>query len=280
MSLTPSKLSQIASNIRENEPELLVLSIFDAFEASGYSPFAWKDVKAVAREVLGGDNKEVERHFDRKTAKVDRGMYVRKGSNGAAPAAAPLRRENPARLSKSEGLSWAPAFLAPDSERESWYGEDAGLRRLALQETKCFASYSEGDRACGACPLARFCQEASLARLEELARQLDLEEEARLKEALRLQEQKQDIAQGNLFEAIPAQEVSPAQTPAQEVSPAQTPAQEVSLGDLLAKGLIGQEVLMPFRGVCSYCQGDVNPGVSVIHVKGRGMYHPACAAKL
>ena len=264
MALSSSDLTAIANQFRVcGELGLLVEGVLKEFCALGADPFSWRDAKRVLKDILQDPNpREAEKHFNRLTVKVGFGLYSLKDNPSVvAPPRAP-------RASLSEGLSWAPAFLAPDAERESWYGEDAGLRRLALGQAKCFASFSESDRACGSCPLARFCQEASFSKIDELARLMDSQEEARiLKET----------------EALNAPPAPPAPVTPDGVAPAPVaPAspsgnvQEV-LADLQSRGMTASSPPMPFKGVCSGCFGTVEAGSTVIHVKGRGMYHPVCA---
>ncbi len=282
MALSASDISIIAQDLRaQKDPALLVEAILAALVARGENPFAWRDVKAILKENLPENEvREGERRFDRLTSKVGGGLYIMRDSSVLpTPAKTP-------RASKSEGLSWSPSFLAPDPDRESWYGVDAGLRRLALSSTKCFSSYSEGDKACSQCPLARFCQEASFAKLNELATLLDEQEESRLM-ALAQQASQAPASQAPASQApasqAPASQAPASQAPASQAPASQAPASQAPaslLADLLSRGFDGRELVMPFRGVCSYCGEQVPATASVIQIKGRGMYHPDCAAKL
>jgi len=275
MALSSSDLTTIAQSLQsQKDPAALVDAILADMIARGENPFRWTDVKSILKEVLKDPNpRDAERHFDRITQRQGGGLYALRDSVTSATPAPPRAP----RASRSEGLSWAPAFLAPDQERESWYSEDAGLRRLALGQVKCFASFSESDRACGQCPLARFCQEASFSKMDELARLLDQQEEARI------------VQETEALNAPPAPEVpvtpeapAPSVTPVTPVAPSASSSgtiQEV-LADLQVKGMTASSPPMPFKGVCSGCSETVEAGSTVIHVKGRGMFHPDCAQKL
>ena len=270
-SLTNSDLITIANQFRlTSDLGLLVEGVLKEFVSRGADPFSWKDAKTVLKDILQDPNpREAEKHFNRLTVKVGFGVYSLKDNPTVVAPRAP-------RASRSEGLSWSPSFVAPDQERESWYSEDAGLRRIALGQVKCFGSHSEQDRACGTCPLARFCQEASFAKMDELARLLDQQEEARL------------VQETEALNAPPAPEVPvtpEAQAPS--VTPvSQTPTPPASqtvpwiLAALQVKGMTASSPPMPFTGVCSGCSETVEAGSTVIHVKGRGMFHPDCAQKL
>jgi len=274
MALSSSQILSFTQSLNGiSSPSLAVDILLGLFEKEGLVPVSWADMSKVLRGVYENPlPRDFGAHFDSLMERSgERGMYVRKGA-GPSPERAPARAP---RASKSEGLSWAPSFIAPDQERESWYSEDAGLRRLALGQVKCFASYSEQDRACGSCPLARFCQEASFAKMDELARLLDQQEEARI-----LQET--EALNAPPAPVTPEAPVSPSVTP---VAPSVTPApssgnvQDV-LADLQSRGMTASSPPMPFKGVCSGCSGTVEAGSTVIHVKGRGMFHPDCAAKI
>lgn len=250
-------------------PEVAVETLLTLLDKEGISPVSWNSVSecfVTAYRITS--TREYGKVFDKiMKPSGQRGYYVRKDSS---PSALPPRAP---RASRSEGLSWAPSFLAPDQERESWYGEDAGLRRLALGQVKCFASFSESDRACGSCPLARFCQEASFSKMDELARLMDSQEEARI------------LQETEALNAPPAPPAPPAPVTPDGVAPAPAPVAPASpsgnvleiLADLQSRGMTASSPPMPFKGVCSGCFGTVEAGSTVIHVKGRGMYHPVCA---
>ncbi len=69
--------------------------------------------------------------------------------------------------------------------------------------------------------------------------------------------------------------------PAPSVTPAPSSSSVTEvLAALTAKGMTASSPPMPFKGVCSGCSGTVEAGNTVVHVKGRGMYHPDCAQKL
>lgn len=319
MAFSTEDLSSIAAKIDRSLPlEELVSWVLEEFVRRGELPFAWKDVKWVCREVLGDGPalRDAERAFDRRVTKVDRGLYALRG--GATPPRSASAAPQPARLlnipasprgqSKPSGVSWAPRVLSPDPGKESWYGEDAGLRRLAVAQSKCFGGWSDTDFACTSCPLARWCQEAALAKLDELARALDKEEEDRLSQAQPAQPAQVQPAQVQPAQVQPAQVAQVAQvaqntaTPsAAPPSPAQVQAQtqtwaqaqtpdskdsdplfgelgtEEVVRNLTAGGATASIVPMPFRGVCTGCEEEAPAGESMIYIRGKGMFHPECA---
>lgn len=311
MAFSTEDLSSIAAKIdRSLSVEELVSWVLEEFVRGGELPFAWKDVKWVCREVLGDGPalRDAERAFDRRVTKVDRGLYVLRGgatpprSAPAAPQPARLLNISPRGQSKPSGVSWAPRVLSPDAGKESWYGEDAGLRRLAVAQSKCFGGWSDTDFACTSCPLARWCQEAALAKLDELARALDKEEEDRLSQIQPAQIQPARVQPAQVQPAQPAQVAQNTATPsAAPPSPAQVQAQtqtwvqaqtpdsnnsdplfgelgtEEVVRNLTAGGATASIVPMPFRGVCTGCEQEAPAGESMVYIRGKGMFHPECA---
>ena len=285
MPLTPETLKTLASSVTHLRGDLLVEEVLSAIVSLGEVPFAWKDVKAICREVLGDGEalRDAEKAFDRRVSKVDRGLYVIRGSTprlASRPATAPQALRT--RLSSPEGISWNPTLVEPNPERESWYSEDVGLRNLAIQSTKCFESWSDSDPSCRACPLARWCQEASFSKMEELARTLDAENELELNG-----EEAPDEVQ--TLETVPeAQILQEAQTPQTATQilesffpEVQTPDSiEGVLSALKARGLEASKIPLPFGGVCSGCGAVVIAGSDLIHIRSKGVYHPACAQAL
>ena len=119
------------------------------------------------------------------------------------------------------------------------YGDDAGLRRLAVEGHRCFGSWSTRSAQCGACPLASMCQQAGMADFAEVAAALDAKTEADL-----------------------AANAAPAPAPAPT-------ADEVSFD--------GDTVETPFDLTCSVCDGRIKAGTPVAHIPGTGAVHPHCA---
>ena len=254
--MTPSQESALKALLDKSQtPQQSVDALIAGFEAQGLSPVSWRVMSKFLKSFFGDLDRSYEKHFDSLMEPVGRGFYVRKGGGGVLerPPRAP-------RASRSEGLSWSPAFLAPDQERESWYSEDAGLRRLALSQTKCFSSYSEGEKSCGVCPLARFCQEASFAKMDELARLLDEQEEARI------------LAESS----SQPQASSTSQASSQPQSESSNKEEEV-IAALAAKGINAKVLIMPFAGVCSACNGQIAAGEKALSGWLRGLFHVGCA---
>jgi len=282
--LTPETLKTLASSLTHLRGDLLVEEVLSAIVSLGEVPFAWKDVKAICREVLGDGEalRDAEKAFDRRVSKVDRGLYVLRGSAprlASRPATAPQALRT--RLSNPEGISWNPALVEPNPERESWYGEDAGLRNLAIQSTKCFESWSDSEPSCRACPLARWCQEASLSKMEELARTLDAENELFLEDSDEVQTLEAEVQEAEV-QTLEAQTPQTATQILESFFPeAQTPdSPEGILSALKARGLEASKIPLPFGGVCSGCGAVVFAGSDLIHIRSKGVYHPACAQAL
>jgi hypothetical protein len=290
VSLTPETIQTLSSSVAHLRGDSLVEEVLSAIVGLGEVPFAWKDVKAICREVLGDGEalRDAEKAFDRRVSKVDRGLYVLRGSAprlASRSATAPSAPRIPSpKVSKPEGISWNPKRVDQDPQRESWYSDDAGLRRIALQSTKCFESWSE-EATCGTCPLARWCQEASLAKLEELARSLDAESELLIaeEEAPELNLEEASFTQLEELEASLVEEPSsPTNGGAADIPRVETPAPpEEALLALQARGIEASRIPMPFGGVCSGCQAPVPADTdSMIHVRNKGIFHPACIQAL
>jgi len=266
--MTPSQESALKALLDKSQtPQQSVDALIAGFEAQGLSPVSWRVMSKFLKSFFGDLDRSYEKHFDSLMEPVGRGFYVRKGGGGVLerPPRAP-------RASRSEGLSWSPAFLAPDQERESWYSEDAGLRRLALSQTKCFSSYSEGEKSCGVCPLARFCQEASFAKMDELARLLDEQEEARILAESSSQPQASSTSQAS----SQPQASSTSQASSQPQAESSNKEEEV-IAALAAKGINAKVLIMPFAGVCSACNGQIAAGEKALSGWLRGLFHVGCA---
>lgn len=278
MSLTPETLKTLASSVNHLRGDLLVEEVLSAIVTLGEVPFAWKDVKAIFREVLGEGEalRDAEKAFDRRATRVERGLYVLRSS---APRTSRAPQALRPRLSSPAGISWNPTLVEPNPERESWYSDDAGLRNLAIQSTKCFESWSDSDSSCRACPLARWCQEASFSKMEELARTLDAESE------LELTGEEAPGEVQTLEAEVQTLEAQTPQTATQILESwfpeVQTPDSiEGVLSALKARGLEASKIPLPFGGVCSGCGAVVIAGSDLIHIRSKGVYHPACAQAL
>lgn len=153
-----------------------------------------------------------------------------------APVKATVTRSVP--VVTEAGIQYIPPTV---TAVDGGYGDDAGLRRMAVEGTRCFGSWSTRSDQCGACPLASLCQQAGMTDFAEVAAALDAEIEAAL-----------------AANAAPA----PAPTPA--------PADDEVSFD-------AEAVKTPFDLTCSVCDGVVKAGTPVAHIPGTGAVHPHCA---
>jgi hypothetical protein len=110
--------------------------------------------------------------------------------------------------------------------------------------------------------------------MEELARTLDAENELFLEDS--------DEVQTLEAEVLPeVQILQEAQIPQASSEEAQTPdSPEGILSALKARGLEASKIPLPFGGVCSGCGAVVIAGSDLIHIRSKGVYHPACAQAL
>lgn len=155
------------------------------------------------------------------------------------------------------GLAWLPE--TPDVDA-GYYEEDEGLRRMAVSQSSCFGNFYSGSKACGECPLARFCAPASLAAMADIAAELDRKTEEAMARAT--------------FQSVPEPDPTPEPTP--------DPDEDVPLGDDAPfewpEGWSVTET--PFDSFCSECRGEIPEGGTGVHVPGKGMMHVGCAKKV
>ncbi len=125
-----------------------------------------------------------------------RGYYALSGAVDApvaAPAApeAPMPTETPVEPVKApvaapvtlnvvtkDGVSFTPQTGAVNSA--AYEAADAGLRRMAAEQTRCFGAWSSRSDQCRSCPLAGLCQQAGMTDFAEIAAALDAKTEADL----------------------------------------------------------------------------------------------------
>jgi len=153
-----------------------------------------------------------------------------------APVKATVTRTIP--VVTEAGVQYIPPTV---TAVDGGYGDDAGLRRLAVEGTRCFGSWSTRSDQCGACPLAALCQQAGMADFAEVAAALDAETER---------------AVANAAQPAPAPESGDA----------------VSFGVSFA----GDEVTTPFDVHCTACKGMIPSGSPIAHAVGVGPVHPGC----
>ncbi len=153
------------------------------------------------------------------------------------------------------GLSWAPEAVEASGD-EGYYAEDLGLRRIAISGSRCFGFYSKGSGSCGACPLARFCAEASMGRLADIAARLDRETEQALAEAKAAEERRAALAERAAEAHAPAREVTEA--PAEAVAP----------------GL--STTTLEFDVICDACGNTINRGAEAVIAESDEIFHPGC----
>ena len=125
-----------------------------------------------------------------------RGYYALSGAVDApvaapAPVEAPMPVQTPAEPVKApvaapvtlnvvtkDGVSFTPQTGAVNSA--AYEAADAGLRRMAAEQTRCFGAWSSRSDQCNGCPLAGLCQQAGMADFAEVAAALDAKTEADL----------------------------------------------------------------------------------------------------
>ena len=156
-----------------------------------------------------------------------------------APVKATVTRTIP--VVTEAGVQYIPPTV---TAVDGGYGDDAGLRRMAVEATRCFGSWSTRSEQCGSCPLAALCQQAGMTDFAEVAAALDAETER---------------AVANAAQPTPA----PKPAPSEGVSFAPTKGMKV--------------VQTPFDLTCTVCDKQIPTGSDVVHVPGKGACHPGCA---
>lgn len=230
--------------------------ILEAFAAEAHDPFTRRDVCAVMTAMEGGPADPIYHKEDgaegwtymnpiiKANQRTGRGYYTqgaRVGARTVTEKVVEMAANGDIRIASKAGVSWAPAAVEADEDNLGYYAGDAGLRRIAADQTRCFGFYSESAKACRDCPLASFCAEARVAKLGEIAARLDAETEASLKAVLE---------------------------PTTEVE------EEASEEATLPEGV--ETMTLPFEGVCSGC-GEVMPeGSEGVFVEGSGLHHVRC----
>lgn len=193
-----------------------------------------------------------------------RGYYALTSVDFVAPVAAPAAPEapmpvqtptepvkapeaRPVRLNvvTKDGIQFTPESNAVNSV--AYIGADAGLRRMAAEQTRCFGAWSSRSEQCGTCPLAGLCQQAGMTDFAEIAAALD---------------------------AATAAEITAAE--AKVAAPViEAPAQDETPIPVSSNG-----VTVPFACPCHACGKTIAAG-TVAHYRdaanGGGVFHMDCA---
>jgi len=186
---------------------------------------------------------------------------------------------------RKEGIVWKPEILNEGkpakglSEAVRIYEEDEGLRRLAVSNTPCFAiGYSPKAKQCKVCPLSVRCSVNSLGVFAIIGRDLDratklsienTAENERRRRADEARKKAEDKAAKNRAEDA---EKNPPPDPGDMSN------EEVQRRLNEKYGDTGSSVIqLPFEGVCSFCNIQMDKGEQGVHLPGRGMVHIPCA---
>lgn len=87
------------------------------------------------------------------------------------PAKAPVSRPVRLNIVVQDGVQFTPETGAVNSA--AYIAADAGLRRMAAEQTRCFGAWSSRSEQCRECPLAGLCQQAGMVDFAEIAAALD-----------------------------------------------------------------------------------------------------------
>ena len=157
------------------------------------------------------------------------------------------------------------------AEELGFYAGDEDLRLIALQDSRCFGSWAEGESACAACPLRGHCASATFDRLEALARDLDRQTEEALLAAVRDAEAPEV---GNEVDEK-LRGLAAARSTVASTSDEERSIQEVAAA-------LGGSVIesAPFEANCFHCPDAIPAGSTSVIVRGKGACHEACARTL
>jgi len=177
-------------------------------------------------------------------------------------------------LSRKGVVFLAEAPEVPADEL-GFYAGDEDLRLIALQDSRCFGSWAEGESACAACPLRGHCASATFDRLEALARDLDRQTEEALLAAVQEAEAPEvgDEVGGEVDEKLSG--LAAARTTVAPTSDEERSIQEVAAA-------LGGSVIesAPFEANCFHCPDAIPAGSTSVIVRGKGACHEACARTL
>ena len=127
------------------------------------------------------------------------------------------------------------------------YEADAGLRRMVVNQTRCFGAWSSRSDQCGKCPLAGLCQQAAISDFAEIAAVLDASTEAEIA-----------TNEAKLAKADNDAKAAAAVPKAAALDP------DVKV------------VSTPFALNCTACGEVIPAGGDVAYIQDRGAIHPAC----
>jgi hypothetical protein len=161
------------------------------------------------------------------------------------PVKAPVSRPVRLNVVTKDGVQFTPKSTATNSA--AYVAADAGLRRMAAEQTRCFGAWSSRSSQCGECPLAGLCQQAGMTDFAEIAAALD---------------------------AATAAEITAAEAKVAAPEAPEAPAQNETPIPVSSNG-----VTVPFACPCHDC-GKTIPAGTVAHyrdaVNGGGVFHMDC----
>lgn len=166
----------------------------------------------------------------------------------------------PGEYSTGEGHSWTPPEVGEAAD--PIYADDAYLRRLAMEQTRCFGAWSKRANSCKRCPLASMCRSSVPSTLSDLASNLDAELEAALAPP-------PEVEEVESMDDMPYDAVSVSAPSAESVGR--------DLTVLLESNPSWSLVTVPFESICTKCGGTIANGTHGVHKPQSGLFHPECA---
>jgi hypothetical protein len=280
LQLSPSDSSVLATRIGAPAFDINADTrrVLAAFFDAGHQPYTRRDVASV---LLAMGYAGMGNHSDRDVPTDGRRYYAMdsefrnhggpSGKRGYwalshrplvddAPTAAPTTpaptpaSPAPSTVKVKAGLSWAPDVVEASGD-EGYYAEDLGLRRIAISGSRCFGFYSKGSGSCGACPLARYCAEATMGRLADIAARLDRETEQALAEAKASEERRAALADAAAEAHAPS-------------APKADPAPEAPAGETTT---------LEFDVLCDGCGNTIAKGEAAVINEADEIFHSGCA---
>lgn len=283
-----------------------VNKVIGFFRTKGHDPFTRRDIVALLGEMgwsgdllkdgeewqaisdcIGNNSESLKVHNGKKC----RGYYTFGGiptlpsmDEPKQPSRdEPKTQELPANVEVIEktGLGWAPTLPEvnpPDSEPDEMsmedleltlYGQDPGLRQMAIEQTPCFGYHLNSAPECGGCLLRSWCAQSTLSHLREVAKKLDDAYDAREQ---RLKAPPKTTSVEDII--APELDASKADAPADPVADLQE-----KLEAKFGKAAVTM-ITSPFEAVCSKCDENIKKSEQAVHVDTHGMLHMSCAQSL